>query len=132
MYVLIKDMIKNLKVSKSEGSLELDVSDISYDSRKVKKGDVFVCLVGSNSDGHDYVQDAVINGAVAIVTERKINISGVTVLYTENTREFLAGMSANFFGNPAEKIKTIGITGTKGKTTTSFMIKKVLEGYKGC
>lgn len=120
-------MIKNLKVSKSEGSLELDVSDISYDSRKVKKGDIFVCLVGSSSDGHDYVQDAVNNGAIAIVAEKEINVAGLTVLYTKNTRELLAGMSANFFGNPAEKIKTIGITGTKGKTTTSFMIKSVLE-----
>ncbi len=79
-------MIKNLKVSGSAGSLELDVADISYDSRKVKKGDIFVCLVGSDSDGHDYVQDAVKNGAVAIVAEREINIPGITVLYAENTR----------------------------------------------
>lgn len=120
-------MIKNLKILNYEGSLELDVSDISYDSEKVKKGDIFVCLVGSSNDGHDYAQDAVSNGAVAVVAEKKITIPGVTILYTENTREFLAVMSANFFGNPAKKIKTIGITGTKGKTTTSFMIKEILE-----
>ena len=127
-----------------QGSLETEVRDIIYDSRKIAPETMFVCMVGAVTDGHKYIPDAVEKEASVIVLEKEEeaaqipeNITvlerdieapkGVTVIKAENTRYALALMSAAYFGYPAEKLKVIGITGTKGKTTTTYMIKKVLE-----
>lgn len=123
----LSQIIENTAILSINGSIDIDISDIVYDSRKVTKNCIFVCLKGTNVDGNDYVEDAIKNGASAIITENDINIQEITTIRSKNTRKTLAEISANFFGNPAKKITTIGITGTKGKTTTSFMIKSIIE-----
>ena len=104
------------------GSLDIEISDIIYDSRKIAKDCVFVCMVGANFDGHDFIGKAAEQGAAAVVVSRDVEVTGVTVVKVCDTRKALALMSAEYFGRPADHLKTIGITGTKGKTTTAFMI----------
>lgn len=123
----LRDILKNVTYSCDSNNFNIFVSDIIYNSRKIKEDCVFVCLEGSNVDGHDFVQQAVDNGAVVIVAQHSVNVDSVPVIIVNNTREALAIMSANFFDNPANEIITIGLTGTKGKTTTSCMIKSILE-----
>lgn len=128
----LNKIIENLKTTSIFGNTDIEISDIIYDSRKVKKDCIFVCLKGVNSNGHDFIPQAIELGAKAVVVEENMPIAGVTVIKVENTRKALAHMSANFFKNPSKELKTIAITGTKGKTTTSFMIKSILEssGFK--
>ncbi len=109
------------------GSLDIEISDIIYDSRKIAKDCVFVCMVGANFDGHDFIGKAAEQGAAAVVVSRDVEVTGVTVVKVCDTRKALALMSAEYFGRPADHLKTIGITGTKGKTTTAFMAKAILE-----
>lgn len=125
----LSKLIENLSIIKFTGRLDIEISDIIYDSRKVTKNSVFVCLKGHNFDGHEYILDAIKNGASAVVSEKYIEINDATLIVVENSRKFLAGISANFFEHPAKKMNIIGLTGTKGKTTTSFMIKSILEKY---
>jgi len=104
------------------------VTDLVYDSRKASKGSVFVCMVGAVTDGHNYIKDVIDKGAVAIVIEKDIELPrDIIVIRVDNARQALAFMSAAYFGHPASKLTTIGITGTKGKTTTSYMVKSILE-----
>lgn len=110
-----------------------DDSDISYitdNSRKVKSGSIFVCIKGNNFDGHDAAEQALANGAVFVVCQRDLGLKKQVVV--KNTRVAFSVMCSNFFGNPASKLKIIGITGTNGKTTTAFIIKGMLEkmGHK--
>lgn len=126
--MILKNIIKSTDVVEIFGNEEIEISDICYNSSKVIKGSLFVCLCGTNFDGHEYINEAIKNGAVAIAVQKKVKtINDITVVEVKNTREFLAYAAANFFGNPAKELVTIGITGTKGKTTTSFMIKSILE-----
>lgn len=110
------------------GNTDISITDVIYDSRKVTKGCVFVCLVGSNTDGHAYAQSAIDAGAAAVVISKEIPLTGAAaVIRVSDTRKALAFLSAEYFGNPADTLKTIGITGTKGKTTTACMIRSILE-----
>ena len=114
-----------------QGSLETEVRDIIYDSRKLAPKTMFVCMVGAVTDGHKYIPDAIEKGASVIVLEKEEEAAQIpdtiTVLKVQSTRLALALMSAALFDHPARKLVTIGLTGTKGKTTTTYMIKKVLE-----
>lgn len=124
----LKAILKTTEYSLVRGNDEVEISDIIYDSRKVESGAAFVCLKGYNSDGHSYARDAVDKGAAALIVSDDVDVDGnVTIVKVKDTREALAYMSAEFFGNPAKELTTIAITGTKGKTTTVAMIKRILE-----
>ena len=124
----LKEILNGIHYEIIKGDLNIDINDICYDSRKVKSNDLFICLVGVNSDGHNYIDSAINNGAKCIIVEKNVNIdSDVTIIKVDNTRRYLSRLSINFFGNPSSEMTTIGITGTKGKTTTSWMIKNILE-----
>jgi UDP-N-acetylmuramoyl-L-alanyl-D-glutamate--2,6-diaminopimelate ligase len=105
---------------------DVDVKGIAYNSKKVKPGDLFIALKGRNTDGHLFVEEAVKNGAVALMVQEEKDYP-VPYIYVENTRKCLGIIAARFFDNPSQKLKTIGVTGTNGKTTTTFMIREMLE-----
>ena len=124
----LETILKGIDYKLIKGNLDSVITDICYDSRKVIKDSLFICLVGSTTDGHDYIESAIKNGASTIIIERDIDIKeDVNVIKINNTRRLLSRLSINFFDNPASKMTVIGITGTKGKTTTSWMIKNILE-----
>ncbi len=125
----LSKILENLEYQLLQGDLSCDISDIIYDSRKVIKDSVFVCLVGANVDGHKFIPMAIESGASAIVVDREVEAipEHIAVIKVKNTRRALALMSAAFFGYPDKELVTIGLTGTKGKTTTTYMVKSVLE-----
>lgn len=131
--MILSELFKDIKYSLVKGEMENAINDIVYDSRKAKDGTMFMAIVGSQVDGHDYIEDAIKNGSKVILISKDINIDDdVTVIKVDDTRKILSKLSMRLFKFPQSKMKTIAITGTKGKTTTSFMIKKILEvaGYK--
>ena len=127
----LRKICEEIEYTLLQGSLETEVRDIIYDSRKIAPETMFVCMVGAVTDGHKYIPDAIDKGASVIVLEREEEAAqipeNITVLKVESARLALALMSAALFDHPARKLVTIGLTGTKGKTTTTYMIKKVLE-----
>lgn len=123
------ELLKGVNFELISGSQEVLVNHIQYDSRKIMEGDLFVCLTGFEVDGHNYVDKAIEAGAKVILCEKDIdiNIDGITVVKVKEGRKALAIMSANYYGQPAKKLKLIGVTGTNGKTTTVYMLKAMLE-----
>lgn len=107
-----------------------EISGITCDSRQVKVGFAFVCIKGAKSDGHDFAQAAKENGAAVIITERDLGLPNQIIV--SDTHAAYADMCAKWFGNPAESLKLLGVTGTNGKTSVTYMMKKILEkaGYK--
>lgn len=125
----LTQLLERLRYEVSQGSDGINVTELINDSRKVTEGSVFVCIRGAVSDGHAFARDVAEKGAAALVVEKDVDVpENVTVIRVEDTRYALALMSAAYFGYPAEKLKVIGITGTKGKTTTTYMVKSILEG----
>ena len=124
----LKKILNNIEYELIKGSLDTNITDLCYDSRKVTKDCAFICLDGTQVDGHDFIDTAIKKGASTIFIEKDIEVSQpVTVIKLSNTRKDLSLLSINYFDNPASKLTMIGITGTKGKTTTSWMIKNILE-----
>lgn len=122
------ELLKNITFTSDNYDPDTEIANICYDSRKAKEGDIFVCIKGYQSDGHKYAKSAYNNGVRVFAVEKVLDLpDDVTVIYVDNTRRFLAQASAAYFGNPADKLKTIAITGTKGKTSVSFMLKTILE-----
>ena len=124
----LTQLLERLEYEVVQGDDQIEVTELINDSRKVTEGSVFVCISGAVSDGHAYVQQVAEKGAAAVIVEKDVEApEGLTVIKVENTRYALALTSAAYFGYPAEKLKVIGITGTKGKTTTTYMVKSILE-----
>ena len=122
-------LLECLEYEVRQGSDQIEVTELINDSRKVTEGSVFVCISGAVSDGHEYIEDVAAKGAAAVIVERPVDApEGLTVIHVDDTRYALALMSAAYFDYPAKKLKVIGITGPKGKTTTTYMVKSILEG----
>ena len=122
-------LLECLEYEVRQGSDQIEVTELINDSRKVTEGSVFVCISGAVSDGHEYIEDVAAKGAAAVIVEHPVDApEGLTVIHVDDTRYALALMSAAYFDYPAKKLKVIGITGTKGKTTTTYMVKSILEG----
>ena len=134
----LKELLEGFPNCRVKGNLELDIKNIENNSKKVKKDTLFVAIRGFDFDGHKFVEEAISNGAVAVMLDMNADLkgvkipSGVTIIIAEDTRIGLAVVSCNFYGNPTRRFKLIGVTGTKGKTTTTYMMKSILEkkGYK--
>ena len=136
--MLLKQLLKNLDYTLVQGCLNTEVTDIYYDSRKVTPGGLFVCIVGTQRDSHDYAADVAAKGAAVLAIQHDLPaevlaaLPDVTVVKFESTRYAMALLSTAYFGRPALEMTMVGVTGTKGKTTTTHMIKAVLEaaGHK--
>src|SRR5919204_3352579 len=109
-----------------EGAPEGEVSGLAYSSSAVEPGDLFFCVRGFKSDGHDFAPDAVARGAAALVCERPLGL-GVPELIVPDVRAEMPLLAASFFGHPTERLRLIGVTGTNGKTTTTFLLRDILE-----
>src|SRR2546429_9453714 len=123
----LKTLLTSTPVRQVFGSVDRPVENIAYDSRRVQRHTMFVALRGEKTDGHQFIGHAIDKGASVIVAEREQKDPRVTCLVVENTRTALADFSATFYGHPARKLKLAAVTGTNGKTTTTFLIKHICE-----
>lgn len=131
----LKLVLNGIDGLKAKGNLDIDISSVTDNSREVKSNGMFIAIKGFETDGHKYIKQAVENGAKVIVIEEGASIKksdindDTTIIMAPNTRVAMAKIACNFYNNPSSKFKLIGITGTKGKTTTTFMIKSILEKH---
>ena len=129
----LKDLLEEVDYQCMQGSVECDIETLIYDSRKAAPGAVFVCICGAVRDGHEFAQQVAADGVTAIIAQKPVEVpEHVTVIQVKDTRLALAQTAAAYFGHPARELTTIGITGTKGKTTATYMVRSILEhsGYK--
>lgn len=130
----LKDILYKVHIEAVHGATDITVSKIEFDSRKIELNDVFVAIRGTLSDGHDYIEKALSLGAIAVICEEfpSVIVNGVTYIMVKDSNEALAYLSANYYENPSEKIRLVGITGTNGKTTIASLLYQLFKkaGYK--
>jgi len=131
---ILKDILYKVAIESVTGSTEIAVNKIDFDSRKIEENDVFIAIRGSLSDGHDYIEKAIQLGAVAVICDTlpEDPAKGITYIKVKDTNTAMAFMAANYFGNPSEKLKLVGVTGTNGKTTIASLLFQLFQkaGFK--
>ena len=125
----LKDLLHRIPIVSATADMDMDITGVSYDSRTTAEGDIFVAISGEAVDGHKFVPMAAEKGAVCAVVERPVE--GIPCVVVENSRQALALMGANWFDHPACEMTMIGVTGTSGKTTSTYLIKSILEQKAG-
>ncbi|SDC74023.1 UDP-N-acetylmuramoylalanyl-D-glutamate--2,6-diaminopimelate ligase [Paenibacillus sp. UNCCL117] len=127
----LKELFAQLLTSRLIGDGDTEVTGLAIDSRKVKPGDAFICIPGLASDGHDYAETAVKKGAVALVAERELEL-GVPVLLVRDARSAMAALATHFYRHPSRELRLIGVTGTNGKTTTTYVLEHIIsdQGFR--
>ena len=123
----LDELIEYLKYKDLINFKNVEISGISYNSKTTKKGDIFVCLVGEHTDGHEYAQMAIDNGAAALLVERPVENITVPQVQVDSTRHKIADIADRFYSSPSKGLNLIGITGTNGKTTVTHLIQKIFE-----
>ena len=127
------NLLERLEYTCLQGSLDREIAEVVADSRKAKEGSLFICIRGAVVDGHTFASAVAAQGTKAIVVEEPVEVpADVTVIQVKDSRYAMAVIAAAYYGYPGDQLKVIGITGTKGKTTTTYMVKSILEnaGYK--
>ena len=124
-------LLEGVEISRIGGETRREIEGITYHSRRVEKGFLFAAIRGMESDGHQFIGEAIDRGAVAVLLEQEREIGGRTMIRVPNSRQALARVSSNFYGNPSSRVTLIGITGTNGKTTTTYLLESILKqaGY---
>ena len=127
-------LLKNINIVETKGTLDVSVSALSLSSKEVTEGTLFIAIVGNVADGHTYIADAISYGASVIVHEKELDEYNPSVTYVRvlDTRDALGKIARNFYDNPSEKLKLIGVTGTNGKTTVTTLLHQLFYtlGYK--
>lgn len=129
----LKTLFKQVKYQLIKGSLDINISNIVYDSRKVENGSLYVCIQGEKFDGHNFINDAIDRGAIAVIVQKEIILDEkmkVTVLKVDSSKQVLSQISSVFYDHPSQKMNVVGITGTNGKTSISYLISEMLMGIK--
>ena len=123
----LNQVIQNLKTLNLKGNLDIEITNVQYDSRKVTEGTLFICIKGFNSDGHKYIQSAIKKGAKAFLVQENVNIDGCTFIKVEDTRKAMATVADNFYNHPSKKFGVVGVTGTNGKTSITTFLSEILN-----
>ena len=125
----LTEILNGIEYTTTEKNIDnVEIGGIEINSKLVKKGDVFVCIVGTQFDGHIFAGNAVAQGARVVIAEKELPDVSVPVIVVKDTKDTLARIAGNFYGNPIKKLKLIGVTGTNGKTTVTYLIKAILDG----
>lgn len=127
----LQGLLKHVEYELLQGSDQINISNIQYDSRKVTEGSLFVCVVGFNVNGHNYATSAVVNGAKALLVQEEVEgiNEQITIVKVKDTRKTIATIADRYYNHPSDKFRLIGVTGTNGKTSTTFLTKSILEAY---